>query len=226
LKPLFLLRLILDLLAVGLLLAALAYDWLGNVAHEIIGTGMFLLLISHNIFNRRWYGTLIKGWREPRGMITKLINLTLLITMMTLFATSVIISQTVFSFLPLTSTFTLRQVHASAAYVALLIAAVHLGLHWSMIMVLVSSRLGITTEGKLRTAVLRVVAIMIAACGVRSLFAVDVGSKLFMQTRFDFGDFETAPLPFFLHHMAIIGLGAFLAHYAMKSIKDRKHLAA
>ena len=225
-KPLFFLRLILDFLAAGLLLAALAYNWLGNAVHEIIGTGMFLLLISHNIFNRRWYGTITKGWRKPRGIATKVINLALLITMMILLATSAIISQTVFGFLPLTSTFTTRQIHASVAYLALLIAAVHLGLHWSMIMGVVSSRLGITTESKLRTAIFRVVAIMIAACGVWSLFAVNVGSKLFMQTRFDFGNFETATLPFFLHHIAIIGLGAFLAHYGMKSIKDRKRLAA
>ncbi|NTH47539.1 DUF4405 domain-containing protein [Agrobacterium rhizogenes] len=225
-KPLFLLRLFFDFVAVGLLLAALAYNWLGNVGHEIIGTGLFLLLISHNIFNRRWYGTITRNWRAPRGIVTKLINLALLITMMTLLATSVIISQTVFGFLPLTSSFTLRQVHASVAYLALLIAAVHLGLHWSMIIGVVSSRLGIATESKLRTAVFRVVAIMIAACGIWSLFAVNVGSKLFMQTRFDFGDFETATLPLFLHHMAIIGLGAFVAHYGMKSIKDRKRLAA
>lgn len=224
-RPLFLLRLILDFVAAGLLLATLAYNLLGNAAHEIIGTGMFLLLISHNIFNRRWYGTITNGWRGPRGIATKLINLALLITMMTLLATSVIISQTVFSFLPLTSSFTARQIHASVAYLALLIAAVHLGLHWSMIMSVVSGRLGITTESKLRTVVLRVIAIMIAASGVRSLFAVNVGSKLFMQTRFDFGDFETAALPFFLHHIAIIGLGAFLAHYGMRSIKDRRRLA-
>jgi hypothetical protein len=33
---LFLFRLIFDLLAVSLFLVALAYDWLGNAAHEMI----------------------------------------------------------------------------------------------------------------------------------------------------------------------------------------------
>ena len=58
----FLFRLVLDLLAVSLLLTAFAYDLFGNAAHEIIGTCMFALLISHNIFNRRWYGMLTRGW--------------------------------------------------------------------------------------------------------------------------------------------------------------------
>ena len=88
---------------------------------------MFLLLVAHNIFNRRWYGTITKGRHEPRGIVTKAINLSLLASMLTLLVTSVIISQTVFSFLPLNTTFTARQIHAMVAYLVLLIAAVHLG---------------------------------------------------------------------------------------------------
>ena len=99
-SPLFLFRLALDFLAVSLLLAAYAYNWLGNAAHEVIGTVMFALLIAHNIFNRRWYGTIAKRRREARGTISKVINLSLLVTMLSLLVTSVIISQTVFSFLP------------------------------------------------------------------------------------------------------------------------------
>lgn len=76
----FSLRLILDLAAVSLLLVALAYGWLGNLAHEIIGTAMFGLLISHNIFNRRWYGTIPRQTRAPRILITRVINLSLLVT--------------------------------------------------------------------------------------------------------------------------------------------------
>ena len=60
-------RLIMNIVAGGLLLAALGYDWLGNVAHEIFGTVMFLLLITHNTFNRRWYGSAVKSGRDARG---------------------------------------------------------------------------------------------------------------------------------------------------------------
>lgn len=52
-SPFFVIRLLLDFTAAGLLLAALAYWWLDNTSHELIGTGMFILLLSHNVFNRR-----------------------------------------------------------------------------------------------------------------------------------------------------------------------------
>ena len=55
-------------------------------------------------------------------------------TMLALVVTSVIISQAVFSFLPLTSTPTSRQIHTLVAYLALLAVGAHLGLHGPMIM--------------------------------------------------------------------------------------------
>lgn len=70
-KPLFLIRLGLDFTAAGLLLAALAYGWMGNLIHEVIGTAMFALLIGHNLFNRRWYGAVAKGRPEPRQLMIK-----------------------------------------------------------------------------------------------------------------------------------------------------------
>ena len=215
-RPLFLFRLFLDFLAVGLLLAALAYDWLGNAAHEVIGTVLFLLLIAHGIFNRRWYGTIAKGWREPRRAVAKTITLSLLMTMLALVVTSVIISQAVFSFLPLTSTPTSRQIHTLVAYLVLLAVGAHLGLHGPMIMGIVRRWSGVTGNSKLRTFVLRATAAVIAAYGIHSLHVVDVRSKLFMRMTLEFWDFETSTPAFFLHHVAIVGLCALLSYCLVK----------
>ncbi len=140
--------------------------------------------------------------------------------MLALLVTSVIISQTVFSLLPLISSFTVRQIHTLVAYAGLLIISVHLGLHWSLIMGVVRARLGITANSKLRTYALRAVAIIIAAYGVRSLFAVNAGSKLSMQVPMDFGDFQVSTPAFLVHHVAIVGLGASIAHYAVQMVQD------
>jgi hypothetical protein len=131
--------------------------------------------------------------------------------MLSLLVTSVIISQRVFGFLPVTSTFSMRQIHAMVAHLALLIAGAHLGLHWSKIMGLACSRLGITTMSRLYISLVRVAALVIAAVGVQSLFVINVGPKLSMQVIFEFWDFESKTLAFFLHYMAIIGLCAFLS---------------
>ena len=50
------LRLLLDLIAVSLIIACLAYWWLDNLSHELFGTALFVLIVVHNVFNRRWYG--------------------------------------------------------------------------------------------------------------------------------------------------------------------------
>jgi hypothetical protein len=178
LKPLFLFRLVLDLLAVGLPLTAFAYDLIGNAAHEIVGTCMFALLMSHNAFNRRWYGTLRNGWREPRSIFIITIALSLLVTMLGLFVTSVIVSQTVFSFSPIRSSFTVRQIHALLAYLVLFIAALHVGLQWSMIMRVVRQALRMTTDTRIQILALRGVAVLIAVYGVHNLFVIDIRSKL------------------------------------------------
>jgi Domain of unknown function (DUF4405) len=227
-KYLFLVRLALDFTAAGLLLIALAYYWRNNAVHELVGTGIFLLLIAHGIFNRRWWGGVATQRREPRNVITMAMNLSLLITMLTLLVTSVIISQTVFSFLPIRSDGASRQVHAAAAYWAMVIVAIHLGWHWHMITAVVSARLGITTESTLRTAVLRTIAMGFAAFGAYSCLELDIGSKLLMQMSLLPWDFETAAPTFFVHHIAIVGLYASFAHYSMgflKSIRDRPRIA-
>ena len=225
-KPLFLVRLVLDFLAAGLLLAALAYNLMGNLVHEIVGTAMFALLIGHNLFNRRWYGTILKGRPEPRQLIIKGINLSLLVSMLTLLVTSVIISQGVFSFLPLSSTVSARQIHTLVGYLALLIVSVHLGLHWTMIMGVARRMLKVTEDNQLRTLVLRILTAGIAAFGIQSLFAVNVGSKLLMQFSMEFWDFQSATVAFFLHHAAIIGLGAVIGHYALQFLQLRRRKTA
>lgn len=220
---LFLSRLVLDLLAISLLLTAFAYDLFGNAAHEIIGTCMFALLISHNVFNRRWYGTLTRDWREPRSIFSKAITLCLLLTMLGLFVTSIIISQTVFDVLAIRSSFTIRQLHALAAYVVLFVAALHVGLQWSTIMRVVRHALGVTTSTKLQALALRGLALVIACYGVHSLFVIDIRSKLLMQTTFSFWDFEAAAIEFIMRHLAIVALCVTVAHYSLKLLNAFKN---
>lgn len=221
-KPLLLFRLVLDLLAVNLLLTAFAYDWFGNTAHEIIGTCMFALLISHNVFNRRWYSAVAKGWREPRIVFSRTITFSLLVTMLGLLVTSVITSQTVFSFLPVQSSFTARQLHMLIAYLVLFIAALHLGLQWSMIMRVMRQVLRVTTNTQIETLALRGLAMVIAIYGVHSLFVVDIQSKLLMKITFSFWDFEAAAVEFILRHVAIFGLCAIIAHYSLQLLDLHK----
>jgi hypothetical protein len=214
----YLLRLLLDALAAGLLLAALAYYWLDNTAHELIGTGFFLLLIVHNAFNRRWYGAIRKA-RAPRTVADVVLTLSLLAAVLVLLVTSLMISRTVFSFLQLGGGFSARQVHLFAAYWSLAFVAIHLGLRWQRVMNAVRSGLRISGKSPLRTAALRVAAAAIAACGLKSSFVMGVGTKLSLQMSLDGWDFETSAPGFFLNWAAVAGLYIFVAHYTMMGLQ-------
>lgn len=43
------------------LLFLMTYELIGQISHEWIGIGMFLLFIAHHILNGRWTKNLLKG---------------------------------------------------------------------------------------------------------------------------------------------------------------------
>lgn len=221
-NPVFLLRLAFDFTAASLLLIGLAYWWLGNTVHELAGTAMFVLLIVHNVFNRRWYGTVPRTRPEPRSLFNVAITFLLMTGMLALLATSVLISNFLSDLMPAYGGFTVRQIHVFAGYWVLVIVAIHLGLRWPLIMNAARNLSGISKPNVVRTVVLRVLAAAIAMHGVWSSFALGVGSKLSMQMTLDWWNFEEAVGGFFVHCIAIAGLYIVLTYYAMNLIQRRR----
>jgi uncharacterized membrane protein YiaA len=225
-SSMFLMRLAFDLVAAGLLLLGLAYWWLGNTVHELAGTGMFLLVIVHNVFNRRWYGRISKEKRHGRGLFNIGITLLLLIAMLALLVTSVLISNTLSGFLSAYGGFTVRQIHTLAAYWVLVIVSIHLGLRWPIIMGVARTLFGISKASRARTVILRLTAAAIAIHGVWSSFVLGLGTKLAMQTTLDWWNFEESVSGFFVHCIAIMGLYISLTYYGMKWLQHRRTMTS
>lgn len=214
--PVFLSRLVFDLGAAGLLLFGFSYWWLGNVAHELAGTAMFVLVIVHNGFNRRWYGTVPKARREARALFNIAVTFLLILAMLALLVTSVLISNALSGVMSAYAGFTVRQLHTLAAYWVLVIVSVHLGLRWPMLMGVSCKLTGISQPSAIRTLVLRLIALAIAVFGVWSSFELAIGTKLSMQMTLDWWNFEASVASFFVHCMAIAGLYMCLTYYIMK----------
>lgn len=225
-NPVFLLRLVLDCIAAGLLLLAFAYFWRGNAVHELAGIGMFVLLIIHNAFHRRWFSVLSKGQRERRGRFNVAVTIVLLAGMLALLATSLVISETLFADLRLDDDFTARQIHAGIAYWLLIVVAVHLGLRWPLLIAVARKLLGIAQPNAVRTVVLRLIAVGIAIQGVRSALALNLRARLSFQMSLDWWNFEESVAGFFGHCMAFAGLCVFLTHYTMQWLQQRRRRAA
>ena len=66
------------LLGIGLLLL-MSYQVVGESGHEWTGISMTLLMILHQMLNRKWYAALFKGRYAPLRIAQTLINATLVI---------------------------------------------------------------------------------------------------------------------------------------------------
>jgi Domain of unknown function (DUF4405) len=214
-NSIFIVRLVLDSVAAGLLVFAFAYHWQGNAAHELAGIGMFMLVVVHNLFHRRWFSMLSKGKHPRRGSFNVALTFVLLAGMLVLLVSSLVISETLFADFRLTDDFTARQIHAGVAYWLLLIVAVHLGLRWALLMAVSRRLFDIVETNTMRTSVLRVIAMAIAAQGICSMVALNVHSRLLFQLSLDWWNFEESAWGFFGHCLAVVGFWAFVTHYTM-----------
>lgn len=225
-NPVFLLRLVLDGIAAGLLLFAFSYFWQGNASHEWAGIGMFGLLIGHNVFHRHWYaGVMKRRSRARRSGFNTALTLVLLTGMLALLGTSLVISETLFASLRLDDDFTARQVHAGIAYWLLAIVAIHMGLRWPLLMAVGRKLFGIVAPNAVRTAVLRVLATAIAVQGVFSALALNLRSRLTFQMSLDWWNFEASVAGFFGHCLAVMGLCACLTHTTVQWLQRRQRTA-
>lgn len=218
-STLFLVRLILDAIAACLLFLALAYWWLGNGVHELAGTAMLLLVIGHNVVNRRWYGTASRLDWQARKIVNVGVTALLATTMLVLLVTSILISRTLPELIPGGGGLTTPQIHILAAYWALIIISVHLGLGWPMIMGVVRTLLGISQGSASRTRALRLVTAATAVAGTWAFFELDIGSHLSMQPSLDWWNFEEGVAGFFIRCIAIAGLFIALTYYVMSALQ-------
>ena len=71
-------RRIVDTAMTVLLLCLMACQVTGEAAHEWLGMGMTVLVIIHQVLNRKWYGALFRGKYNPYRMLSTALNILLL----------------------------------------------------------------------------------------------------------------------------------------------------
>lgn len=134
-KPKAIIKLAVDVFMTIALLFLMGYQFWGEVPHEWIGTGMFILFITHHILNGHWHKALLKGKYSTMRIFMLVIDVLVLISMLAQIYSSVVMSRYVFGFLPFNGGMSLaRRLHILGAYWGFLLMSLHLGLHWNMIL--------------------------------------------------------------------------------------------
>jgi hypothetical protein len=208
-------RLLVPLAMAGLLLLSLAYWWLDNVPHEIFGVAVFVLIAWHITLNRSWFANLFRGRYNGRRMFTVLLHMLLIANMAVLLVTSVFLSKSLLAFLPLPDSTLLREIHWFSAYWVMVVVGIHLGLHWTRVMMLLRLISGRPSGSATRTWLLRTAALALAGFGTWSFWVLGVWGKLTFTYSLDFWDFTASVAPFFGYWAGVIALPAIITHYLM-----------
>ncbi|WP_428929457.1 hypothetical protein [Marinibacterium sp. SX1] len=193
------------------LVLAFAYWWLGNAAHEAIGTAFLIIVLRHVANNLFWWKGLRRGGMTVQRASNAILGGLLTLTIMALLFTSVGVSRTLAQWLPMPRIFVLQEIHWFAAYWAIALAALHLGVNWHRITALVRNLSGRALP-RWSGPLLWVVALAIAVQGIFSGTILGFWPRLRFSYALSMWDFNASVLPFFLHWAAALMTLAVAAH--------------
>ena len=209
-----------DILMTIILLFLMGFQFWGDAAHEWAGAGMFVLFIIHHILNRGWYRALFKGKYSPARIFQVVINLLLFLTMIGQMISGIMLSRHVFAFLPIDGGMSFaRLLHMVAAYWGFVLMALHLGLHWNMVLGRLGRGLRIIQSSRIKNITAKTVGIIIAFYGSYLFVRRDLLTYMFLRTQFVFMDFGESVFLFYLDYLAMMGCFIFIAHYLSKWLK-------
>ena len=194
---------IVDTAMTVLLLFLMAYQVTGEVLHEWIGMGMTVLVIGHQILNRKWYGTLFKGKYNTYRVLTVVINILLMCCFaLTAFCGMSMSGYAVPFLYGMAPVSFARQMHLSLSHWAFVLMGLHLGLH------IPAMTAGLKLKRKTK-AILDCIFICIGGIGFWLFLRSGMINYLFFRVPFAFLDYEKAGWLVFLENLLMLSFWAF-----------------
>ena len=217
-KPKMILKLAVDIGMTAALLLLMAYELIGQAAHEWIGIGMFVLFVIHHILNGSWIRNLLRGRYNPVRIMQTGLVLLILCAMAGLMVSGIILSRHALSFLPIKGGRSFaRNLHMLSAYWGFVLMSVHLGFHWSMMMGM--AKKFFPKPSAVRKWVLRILALVIAGYGVYAFIRRDIGIYMLLRSHFVFFDYEEPLVFFYLDYIAVMGLLIWIGNYVCVGLR-------
>ena len=201
-------RRIVDAAMTVLLLFLMAYQVTGETAHEWIGMGMTVLVIVHQILNRRWYGALFKGKYNPYRTVTSILNILLLLSFaLTAFCGMAMSGHAVPFLYGMAPVSFARSMHLAMSHWAFVLMGLHLGMH------IPAMTAGLTRNGRKKKVAAGIFA-GIAAIGLWLFLKSGIPDYLFFRIPFAFLDYEKPAGLVLLENLLMLLFWAFLGTMA------------
>ena len=204
---------ILDILMTAALPVLMAYSLVGETLHEIVGSAMLVLFITHHILNRKATATMFKGKQTPARVFNTALNIILFAVMILLPVSGIVMSKHLYTFLPTDGlSATARTVHLLLSYWGFTLMSLHLGLHADIWL----NRL---KKKKAVFVAFSVILTLIAAFGAYSFIANRLYEYMFLQTQFVFFDFDKPLILTFGEYLSMIVLFAWVGYWLKELMK-------
>lgn len=242
-------RIAVDAAMTVILLLLMGYSKIGEFAHEWLGVAMTALFVIHHILNRKWLKSVFRGKYTPYRVFQTITASLIFLTMLGSAVSGVILSRYIFASLNLGGAYLARTVHMLCGYWNFVLLSLHLGIHWAMMIGMVSretliksipaplidesSRRGIDgkafnqriPEKMLKNKpywkwMARGFAVLVAAYGIYAFVARQLPEYLFGITQFIFFDEDEPMAMFLLDYIAVMGLFVCIGHYIALLLKQ------
>ena len=203
---------IIDILLTLVLLPLMAFQVTGEAAHEFLGVGMTVLVIVHQVPNRKWYVSLFKGNYRGFRLLSIIVNVLLIISFALTAASGMSMSNHAVPFLyNLINVNTARVMHLAFSFWSFILMGLHIGLHISAM------------TAKMQPTVKKVFSIiftLIAGYGFYLFLKSGIINYITFKTHFAFLDYEKDALLVFLENVSMIICFAFVGHNVSNVIRE------
>ena len=203
-----------DVCMTALLIFLMAYQVTGEALHEWIGVGMTVLVIVHQILNRKWCSAVFKGKYNPYRIITTAVNILLLLSfIMTAFAGMSMSGHAVPFLYGMAPVSFARMTHLAMSHWSFVLMGLHLGLHIPVM----TARMKI--EGRTKTAVTAIFCIL-AGIGLFLFLRSGWADYMFFRSAFAFLDYEKAGALVLLENILMLIPWVFIGGQVAKACRD------
>ena len=204
---------IIDIAMTVLLLCLMAYQVTGEMAHEWIGMGMTVLIIIHQILNRKWYGALFKGKYRPYRILSTTLNILLLLSfLLTAFCGMSMSGYAVPFLYGMAPVSFVRRTHLSMSHWSFVLMGMHLGMHIPMMTA------GLKWKGRTKT-ILAGLFTCIGGIGLYLFLRNGMPDYLFFRVPFAFLDYEKAGWLVFLENLLMLSFWAYIGMQAAQLLR-------
>jgi len=201
------------------LLVLMAYQVTGEMVHEWTGILMTVLVIVHQVLNRRWYKSLFKGKYNPYRTLTTAVNILLLLSFALTAFSGMAMSRHAVPFMNGMAPASLaRQMHLTMSHWSFVLMGTHLGLH------IPAMAAGMKLEGWKKTIAVAVFC-AVACAGMFLFIRSGMFDYMFFREAFAFLDYDKAGVLVFLENLLMLLAWAFIGDRASVMCKKtfRKH---